>query len=74
MRLTTAVGQTHGCYLWLNKLSSLCTSRFSTWLVSSVNSFLLVISATKIEIISEKKVRIQYLLHIFAPEMNIYSK
>lgn len=73
MRLTTAVGQTHGCYL-LNKLSSLCTSRFSTCIFSSVNSFLLVISATKIEIFSEKKVCIQYLLHIFASEMNIYSK
>ena len=73
MRLTTAVGQTHGCYL-LNKLSSLCTSRSSTCMVSSVNSFLLFISATKIEIISEKKVCIQYLLHIFASKMNIYSK
>jgi hypothetical protein len=73
MRLATAVGQTHGCYL-LNKLSSLCISRFSTCVVSSVNSFLLFISATKIEIISEKKVCIQYLLHIFASKMNIYSK
>ncbi len=73
MRLTTTVGQTHGCYL-LNKLSSLCTSRSSTCIVSSVNSFLLFISVTKIEIISEKKVCIQYLLHIFASKMNIYSK
>jgi hypothetical protein len=74
MRLATAVGQTHGCYFWLNKLSSLCTFGFSTCVVSSVNSFLLFISATKIEIISEKKVRIQYLLHIFASKMYIYSK
>jgi hypothetical protein len=74
MRLATAVGQTHGCYFWLNKLSSLCTFGFSTCVFSSVNSFLLFISVTKIEIISEKKVRIQYLLHIFASKMNIYSK
>ncbi len=60
MRLTTTVGQTHGCYLLLNNLFSLCTSRFSTCFFSSVNSFLLFISATKIEIISEKKVHIQY--------------
>jgi hypothetical protein len=51
----TAVGQTHGCYL-LNKLSSLCTSRFSTCIFSSVNSFVFFISGTKIEIFSEKKV------------------
>jgi hypothetical protein len=34
----------------------------------------LVNSGAKIEIISKKKVCIQYLLHIFAPKMNIYSK
>ncbi len=73
MRLTTTVGQTHGCYL-LNKLSFLCAFGFPTCFFSSVNSFLCFILGTKIENISEKKVRIQYLLHIFAPKMNIYSK
>ncbi len=50
MRLATAVGQTHGCYL-LNKLSVLYNFGFSTWFFSSFNSFLFFITATKIDII-----------------------
>ena len=36
MRLATAVGQTHGCYI-LNKLSSLCYFVISTCVFSSIN-------------------------------------
>ncbi len=73
MRLATAVGQTHGCY-FLNKLSFLCNFGFSTWLFSSFNSFVILFPETKIEIISEIKVRIIYFLHIFASELYKYSK
>ncbi|HCY43330.1 MAG TPA: hypothetical protein DHV48_18670 [Prolixibacteraceae bacterium] len=60
--------------LFLNKLSFVCIFGFSTRYFSSFNSLVCFNSVTKIEIISEKKVHIQYLLHIFASKMYKYSK
>ncbi len=73
MRLTTAVGQTHGCYL-LNKLLSYVLSGFRPDIFQVSICLCFVISGTKIEIIFEKKVHYLYFLHIFAPKMYKYSK
>lgn len=53
MRLATAVGQTHGCYI-LNKLSSLCYFVISTCFFSSINSFVNFYWAQKYKLFLEK--------------------